>query len=79
MTITPDALAAALLRCPIGCACLLTVVRDSVPAALAVAPKQAYARATVALNALNPWTTNFHEATAAVLSRAHSWSGWRTK
>ena len=70
MTITPDALAAALLRCPIGCAFLLTLERDDVPASLAVAPEQAYARAAVALNALNPWKTNFHEATAAVLARA---------
>lgn len=70
MTITPDALSAALLRCPIGCAFLLTVERDGVPASLAVTPEQAYARAAVALRALNPWTTNFHEATAAVLARA---------
>ena len=70
MTITPDALAAGLLRCPIGCAFLLTIERDGFPAALAVAPGQAYARAAVALRALNPWMANSQEATMAVLARA---------
>ena len=70
MTITPDAVAAALLRCPIGCAFLLTVERDGMPTALAVAPQQAFSRAAVALRALNPWMTNSQEATAAVLTRA---------
>ncbi|MDE2837182.1 MAG: hypothetical protein OXL97_06695 [Chloroflexota bacterium] len=70
MSITPDVLAAALLRCPIGCAFLLTIARDGMPAALAVAPQQAFARAAVALRFLNPWITNFDEATAAVLARA---------
>ena len=70
MPIEPAALADALLRCPIGCAFLLTIARDGVPAALAVAPGQAYARAAVALRALNPWMSNFEEAGAAVLERA---------
>ena len=70
MTITPDALAAALLHSPIGCAFLLTVERDGISTALAVQPQQAYARAAVALHALNPWITNFHESIAAVLVRA---------
>lgn len=70
MTITPEAFTAALLRCPIGCAFLLTVERDGIPAALAVAPQQAFARAAVALRALNPWMPNSREATAAVLARA---------
>ena len=70
MTIEPDAFADALLRCPIGCAFLLTMERDGMPAALAVASEQAYARAAVALRALNPWMTNSPEAKAAVLARA---------
>jgi len=70
VTITPEALAAALLRCPIGCAFLLTVERDGIPAALAVAPQQAFTRAAEALRTLNPWIPSFNEATAAVLARA---------
>ena len=49
-------LAEALLRCPVGCNFLWTIERDSAPLAEALAPEQAYERATVALDALNPWS-----------------------
>ena len=62
-------LAARMLRCPVGCNFLLTIERDQVPVALAVTPTQAFARAAIALNALNPWSSEFRRAVAAALSR----------
>ena len=85
-----DELAARLLRCPVGCAFLLTIERDQVPVALAVTPPQAFARAAIALDALNPWSNDFAQAVPAALSRgsrlaslarevvAHPGSGWWT-
>ena len=64
-----DDLAARLLRCPVGCAFLLTIVRDEVPIEIAVTPPQAFARAAIALNALNPWSADFERAVTAALSR----------
>ncbi|MCY4436880.1 MAG: hypothetical protein OXE05_06045 [Chloroflexi bacterium] len=64
-----DDLAAQLLRCPVGCAFLLTIERDQVPTDIAVTPPQAFARAAVALNALNPWAADFERTVAAALSR----------
>ena len=63
-------LAARLLRCPVGCAFLLTIERDRIPVQLAVSPHEAFARAVVALHALNPWSGSFDRAVAAVLSRS---------
>ena len=68
MTVTDD-VAARLLRCPVGCAFLLTIARDQVPAALAVTPPHAFARAAIALHALNPWSPDFAQAVTAALSR----------
>ena len=48
-----DELAARLLRCPVGCAFLLTIERDQVPVALAVTPPQAFARAAAAVRTLD--------------------------
>ena len=62
-------LAARLLRCPVGCAFLLTIVRDEVPIGLAVTPPQAFARAAIALDTLNPWSADFERTVAAALSR----------
>ena len=56
-------LAEALLRCPVGCNFLWTIDRDRAPLAEALAPEQAFERATVALDVLNPWSD------AAVLER----------
>ena len=67
-----DELAARLLRCPVGCAFLLTIERDQVPVALAVTPPQAFARAAIALDALNPWSHDFAQAVPAALSRGSS-------
>ena len=64
-----DDVAARLLRCPVGCAFLLTIERDEVPIGLAVTPPQAFARAAIALNALNPWSADFERTIAAALSR----------
>ena len=64
-----DDLAARLLRCPVGCAFLLTIERDEVPIEVAVTPPQAFARAAVALDALNPWAGDFERAVTAALSR----------
>lgn len=64
-----DDLAAQLLRCPVGCAFLLTIVRDEVPIEIAVTPPQAFARAAVALNALNPWAADYERTVTAALSR----------
>ncbi len=64
-----DDLAARLLRCPVGCAFLLTIVRDEVPIDIAVTPPQAIARAAIALKALNPWSADFERAVTAALSR----------
>ena len=64
-----DELAARLLRCPVGCAFLLTIERDQVPVSLAVTPPQAFARAAMALRALNPWSNDFAQAVPAALSR----------
>ena len=64
-----DELSARLLRCPVGCAFLLTIERDQVPVALAVTPPQAFARAAMALRALNPWSRDFAQAVPAALSR----------
>ncbi len=67
-----DELAARLLRCPVGCAFLLTIERDQVPVALAVTPPQAFARAAIALDALNPWSNDFAQTVPAALSRGSS-------
>lgn len=64
-----DDVAARLLRCPVGCAFLLTIARDGIPVARAVTPPQAFARAAVARDALNPWSVDFEEAVTAALSR----------
>ncbi len=64
-----DDLAASLLRCPVGCAFLLTIERDQVPIEVAVTPPQAFSRAAAALDALNPWSADFERAVAAALSR----------
>ena len=64
-----DDLAARLLRCPVGCAFLLTIVRGKIPVALAVTPRQAFPRAVAALSTLNPWMDGFDRAVAAVLSK----------
>ena len=64
-----DVLAARLLRCPVGCAFLLTIARDRVPIELAVTPRQAFARAIIALDVLNPWSGSFDRAVDAALSR----------
>jgi len=64
-----DDLAARLLRCPVGCAFLLTIERDQVPIELAVTPPQAFARAAIALDALNPWSAYFERTVTAALSR----------
>ena len=64
-----DDVAARLLRCPVGCAFLLTIVRDEVPIGLAVTPPQAFARAAIALDALNPWSADFERTITAALSR----------
>ena len=65
-----DDLAARLLRCPVGCAFLLTIVRDQVPISQAVTPRQAFARAVAALRTLNPWTGGFDRVVAAVLYKS---------
>ena len=62
-------LAARLLDCPVGCAFLLTIVRDDVPIDIAVTPPQAFARTAIALNALNPWAADFDRTVTAALSR----------
>jgi hypothetical protein len=62
-------LAAQLLRCPVGCAFLLTIERDQVPIEIAVTPPQAFARAAAALGALNPWAGDFDRTVTAALSR----------
>ena len=67
-----DDLAARLLHCPVGCAFLLTIERDQVPVEVAVTPRQAFARAVAALDALNPWLPGFEHAVAAVLARGPS-------
>ena len=64
-----DELATRLLRCPVGCAFLLTIERDQVPVSLAVTPPQAFARAAIARRALNPWSRDFAQAVPAALSR----------
>ena len=64
-----DELSTRLLRCPVGCAFLLTIERDQVPVALAVTPPQAFARAAMALRALNPWSNDFAQAVPTALSR----------
>lgn len=62
-------MAAQLLRCPVGCAFLLTIARDEVPIELAVTPPQAFVRAAIALNALKPWRSDFERTVTAALSR----------
>ena len=69
MESSPDDLAAQLLRCPVGCAFLLTIARDQVPVEVAVTPRQAFARAVAALRTLNPWMGDFDRVVAAVLSK----------
>ncbi len=64
-----DDLVARLLRCPVGCAFLLTIERDQVPVEVAVTPRQAFARAVIALDALNPWSGSFDRAMNAALAR----------
>ena len=70
-----DKLSARLLRCPVGCAFLLTIERDQVPVALAVTPPQAFARATMALRTFDPWSRDFAQAVPAALSRSGGSSG----
>lgn len=70
MNTTTDEPTESLLNCPVGCAFLLTIARDKIPVARAVAPGEAFARATAALRALNPWSGNFDHAIAASLARA---------
>ena len=70
-----DELAARLLRCPVGCAFLLTIERDQVPVSLAVTPPQAFARAAMASRALDPWSRDFAQAVPAALSRSGGSSG----
>ncbi len=64
-----DDVAARLLRCPVGCVFLLTIERDEVPIEIAVTPPQAFARAAIALDTLNPWSADFERTVAAALSR----------
>ena len=70
-----DELAARLLRCPVGCAFLLTIERDQVPVSLAVTPPQAFARAAAAVRTLDPWSRDFAQAVPAALSRSGGSSG----
>ena len=70
-----DELAARLLRCPVGCAFLLTIERDQVPVALAVTPPQAFARAAAAVRTFDPWSRDFAQAVPAALSRSGGSSG----
>lgn len=61
-----------LVRCPVGCAFLLTIERDRVPVALAVTPGQAFARLAKALSEINPWMDGFDRNVAEVLGRGPS-------
>ncbi len=61
-----------LVRCPVGCAFLLTIERDQVPVGLAVTPGQAFARLAEALIAMNPWMDRFDRTVAEVLARGPS-------
>lgn len=63
--------AEAMLRCPVGCNFLWTIVRDHAPLERALAPAEACERAAVALRALYPWTERSQEALDLALARGH--------
>ena len=48
-----------ILRSPVGCCFLLTIERDQIPIDLAVTPPQAFVRAAIALDVVNPWSPSF--------------------
>ena len=62
-------LAEMLLRCPVGCNFLWTIERDQVPLAQALAPEQAFERATIALRDLYPWANRAARARSEALER----------
>ena len=57
-----------ILRSPVGCCFLLTIERDQVPVDLAVTPPQAFVRAAIALNVVNPWSPTFERDVRAAFS-----------
>jgi len=79
-----------ILRSPVGCCFLLTIERDQIPVDLAVTPPQAFVRAAIASDVVNPWSPSFERdvrAAFALRSRlenvarevaAHSGSHWWT-
>lgn len=69
MEFRTDDLAEGLLRCPVGCAFLLTIARDRVPITHAVTPRQAFGRAVTALHTVNPWMSGFDRVVAAILAK----------
>ena len=83
--------AEALLRCPVGCNFLWTIVRDRPPLSQALAPPEAFERVAVALDALNPWADRFDQSLDLALARgarleslahevvAHEASRWWTE
>ena len=62
-------LAEMLLRCPVGCNFLWTLERDQVPLEQALAPEQAFERATIALRDLDPWANRAPRARSEALER----------
>ena len=84
-------LAESLLRCPVGCNFLWTIVRDRAPLSQALAPAEAFERAAVALHALKPWTDRGEQSPDLALARgarleplaravvAHEASRWWTE
>ena len=68
-------LAVRLQECPIGRAFLLSIERDRVELAHALAPVQAYARAATIARALNPWSPGFDELLAVGRSRGAQLGG----
>ena len=68
-------LAEMLLRCPVGCNFLWTIERDQVPLEQALAPEQAFERATIALRDLDPWTNRAARARSEALERGAQLEG----
>ena len=57
-----------ILRSPVGCCFLLTIKRDQIPVSLAVSPPQAFVRAAIALDVVNPWSPSFERDVGAAFS-----------
>ena len=66
-------LARQIIQCPVGCAFLYTIERDSIPIEKATQPKESFARLARAHADLSPWGAEFRRLSTELLSLGPRW------